>query len=915
MTGSFTSNSPSSLFSKFISFTFIAALLSMPMGLKAQDLRITGLFDGPLSSGTPKAIEFYATANIADLSVYGMGKAINGGGSNGQEYTFPAVSVSAGEFVYLATDSMQFNAFFGFEPNFNDSFIPNNNGDDAIELYFNGNVIDRFGDLMNDGTGTLWEYLDGWAYRKNGTGPDGTDFFVNNWNYSGPNAIDGESTNASAMTPFPLGSYSLTGTGDFSFSSANYLITEDGGTLQVPVELSIGENTCSVDVILDGSSTADASDFSLSLPVTLNFNATSMTTTVVQNLMIPIVDDMMEEMDEAIVLKLTNITGSCGIGTSDSTTIIIEDNDTPPEAQKLLISGVLDGPLSGGTKGIELYAYGDISDLSQYGIGSANNGDGSDGEEFTLPVMPLDSGNCVYITNDEDNFLAFMGFAADFENVAANVNGDDAIELYQNGVVVDIFGEPYQDGTGTAWEYLDGWTYRNSGTGPDGSTFVIGNWSFSGVNAMDNETSNSTADVPFPTCSYSPIAPAEPQFSFATAAASVNEGDGSVDITINISSAADCNIDIAVGIGSSATLGDDFTFTSPTTVSFTSGGPTSMTVNIPLVDDSDVEGEEAIIFVLQNPSGGATCEIGSPDQFTITVEDNDVAVVNIVDVHGEDMDGNALSDGSLVQLTGVVHCIDFDGNEGYSFHILDETGGINVFSFSDVDSYVVTEGDNITVTGVIDQFRGLTEIIPDEIVLNSTGNALTPPVVVTALDESTESIPVTLQNVSLVDEAAWTTGAGGFGFIVFVENGSSDQFEVFIDSDSELYNAPAPMGNFNISGIGSQRTESTAPPFTDGYRIQPCSNADITPVVSIEAPEWSEQIEVFPNPVTNYLDVRTPGVELNVIRITDVLGRQIMVDVNPETVERYATSALPSGVYLITFQNTEGTYTQQFVKQ
>ena len=81
---------------------------------------------------------------------------------------------------------------------------------------------------------------------------------------------------------------------------------------------------------------------------------------------------------------------------------------------------------------------------------------------------------------------------------AANVNGDDAIELFENGNVIDTFGDINVDGNGEPWEYLDGWASRLSATGPDGISFVLGNWQFSGINALDGETSNSTALTPFP---------------------------------------------------------------------------------------------------------------------------------------------------------------------------------------------------------------------------------------------------------------------------------------------------------------------------------------------------------------------------------------------------------------------------------
>ena len=81
------------------------------------------------------------------------------------------------------------------------------NGDDAIELFCNGAVVDIFGDINTDGTGQSWEYLDGWAYRKDNIGPDGSTFVDSNWTYSGPNALDGESSNATASTAFPAGTF------------------------------------------------------------------------------------------------------------------------------------------------------------------------------------------------------------------------------------------------------------------------------------------------------------------------------------------------------------------------------------------------------------------------------------------------------------------------------------------------------------------------------------------------------------------------------------------------------------------------------------------------------------------------------------------------------------------------------------
>jgi len=182
-----------------------------------SDLVLTGIIDGPLTGGIPKAVEFFALNDISDLSAYGFGSANNGGGSDGQEYTFSG-SATAGDYIYIATETTGFNDFFGFAPD-DTSAAASINGDDAIELFFNGSVVDIFGDINVDGSGQPWEYMDGWAYRVPGTEPDGATFNLDNWTFSGPNALDGTATNDTASMPFPFGSYDADG-------DSNWVINE-----------------------------------------------------------------------------------------------------------------------------------------------------------------------------------------------------------------------------------------------------------------------------------------------------------------------------------------------------------------------------------------------------------------------------------------------------------------------------------------------------------------------------------------------------------------------------------------------------------------------------------------------------------------------------------------------------------------
>lgn len=194
---------------------FSAVIVLLSIESIGQDLIITGVIDGPLVGGTPKAVELYAVTDIADLSLYAVGSANNGGGTDGPEFPLSGAATS-GDYIYIASESTEFASWFGFAPNLTSSVLTIN-GDDAIELYYDAtgaflggeSVIDVFGDI-NAAPGA-WSYLDGWAYRNNTTGPDGSTFAISNWTFSGENALDGETNNSSAATPFPVGTYNPSG--------------------------------------------------------------------------------------------------------------------------------------------------------------------------------------------------------------------------------------------------------------------------------------------------------------------------------------------------------------------------------------------------------------------------------------------------------------------------------------------------------------------------------------------------------------------------------------------------------------------------------------------------------------------------------------------------------------------------------
>ena len=163
-------------------------------------------------------------------------------------------------------------------------------------------------------------------------------------------------------------------------------------------------------------------------------------------------------------------------------------------------------------------------------------------------------------------------------------------------------------------------------------------------------------------------------------------------------------------------------------------------------------------------------------------------------------------------------------SSGLTFTVRDATGGINVFSFSNVSNYMVMEGDSVKIGGTIGQFRGLTQISPDSIIVVATGRTLKMPTVVTALNESTESDLIKIEDVQLVTPSQWQVTGGSFN--VDITDGTNT-YTLRVDENTSLYGEPAPSGQFDVTGIGSQYDTDGSAPFSDGYQIIPRRKSDI----------------------------------------------------------------------------------------
>ena len=414
-----------------------------------------------------------------------------------------------------------------------------------------------------------------------------------------------------------------------------------------------------------------------------------------------------------------------------------------------------------------------------------------------------------------------------------------------------------------------------------------------------------------------------PIASFTTIGATEDESIGTITGTIELTEAADCELQMYLDGATTMTAGLDYTFALPANFTFTAGGATSQDFDIPIIDDVISESDEMLLMNLTVISG--TCAIGAIADFEINILDNDdtppvYTEYDIINVTNDDFDGTALEEGYLVDLTGIVYGINlWDG--GLQFTLIDNTGGINVFSFAETFGYTVTEGDEVNVKGVITQFNGLTEIEPDTLIYISSGNPLKTPNDILDFNEGMESDLVTmdLNGYHVADPAQWL--GDGSSFNIDITNGANT-YVIRIDDNTELstmnfndvfYLGPTPNFEFEITGLGSQF--DTENPFTEGYELMPRYLSDFLIAYEdaiIEADPYD--ISIYPNPTLSNL-ILSGKENIEWIEIINQLGETI----KSISVNNFETNIdvknIPAGLYFMKIKTDTGIYSSNFIKQ
>lgn len=164
--------------------------------------------------------------------------------------------------------------------------------------------------------------------------------------------------------------------------------------------------------------------------------------------------------------------------------------------KKLIISGVFHGTRFNGTAsdntdkgepyGIELYALGNIPDLSVYEIRVIVDGNVNNPKIYKLPASGISGGRFIHLTESANEFTEFFGFSpyAEFKSLQSSnpknpgIDGNEVIELYHSGTLSDVYGDIATANTQPSpWTYKEGWAYRTNTTSAPKNVFMMQEWS------------------------------------------------------------------------------------------------------------------------------------------------------------------------------------------------------------------------------------------------------------------------------------------------------------------------------------------------------------------------------------------------------------------------------------------------------
>ncbi|WP_188455980.1 5'-nucleotidase C-terminal domain-containing protein [Virgibacillus oceani] len=238
-------------------------------------------------------------------------------------------------------------------------------------------------------------------------------------------------------------------------------------------------------------------------------------------------------------------------------------------------------------------------------------------------------------------------------------------------------------------------------------------------------------------------------------------------------------------------------------------------------------------------------------------------------------DARDLSDGTAVTVEGIVTVNNNAISNGAQFttYIQDETGGINLFAFEQGDIPDLKKGDKVKVSGVLDSYNGLKEIVPSSIEIVAEEQALPEVRTITLQDLQDPAIAESyegelVQVTGFINDIPGSPAGGGYNVSLIDAdfNGTTlrvmeNALDISLIEENKWYDVTAIVSQYNT------------------YQLIPTEQADIQ--LADEQPDPPSAAGVYESTVKSVTDGDTIHLE------TPVLGGTKVRFLNMDTAETY----------------------------
>ena len=274
--------------------------------------------------------------------------------------------------------------------------------------------------------------------------------------------------------------------------------------------------------------------------------------------------------------------------------------------------------------------------------------------------------------------------------------------------------------------------------------------------------------------------------------------------------------------------------------------PSSSSNKSERLNDSDIEADASggfsaitfdnapdTVYVTQQTSSGSGVMLES---IPVSIEKADTSVVTPLNVVKEtDSSGMLVNLNKVFTVEGVVTVENSVlGTQKTNFYIQDETGGINVFGY-DAPSTTIQRGDKLKITGMVDVYNGLTELVPTSIKKVSEGNPLPEAKEITIEELRTFTVAEPLEgSVVKVTGQVSAVSTSGSNWNVTLVDGNNKTTTVRVMEKTEIKaDEVFVIGkSYSVTGIVGQYTTNKT--HLSGYQVFPRDMQDVAAQLGID---------------------------------------------------------------------------------